>query len=53
MIEDWESSNGSKLVRARAALDEIFASGSLDLATLSVAARQIRGMVRTRASDRR
>lgn len=53
MIEDWESSNRSKLVRARAALDEIFASGSLDLATLSVAARQIRGMVRTRASDRR
>ncbi len=53
MIEDWESSNGSKLVRARAALDEIFASGSLDLATLSVAARQIRGMVRTGASDRR
>ncbi|WP_037225264.1 NAD-glutamate dehydrogenase domain-containing protein, partial [Rhodococcus sp. R1101] len=53
MIEDWESSNGSKLVRARAALDEIFSSGSLDLATLSVAARQIRGMVRTGASDRR
>ncbi|MEU5843831.1 NAD-glutamate dehydrogenase [Rhodococcus sp. NPDC047139] len=53
MLEDWESSNGSKLVRARAALEEIFASGSLDLATLSVAARQIRGMVRTGAPDRR
>ena len=53
MIEDWELSNGSKIVRARAALEEIFASGSLDLATLSVAARQIRGMVRTSASDRR
>ncbi|UYP20421.1 NAD-glutamate dehydrogenase [Rhodococcus sp. Z13] len=53
MIEDWELSNGSRLVRARAALEEIFASGSLDLATLSVAARQIRSMVRTGASDRR
>ncbi|MGN5239635.1 MULTISPECIES: NAD-glutamate dehydrogenase domain-containing protein [unclassified Rhodococcus (in: high G+C Gram-positive bacteria)] len=53
MIEDWEMSNGSRLVRARSALDEIFASGSLDLATLSVAARQIRSMVRTGAPDRR
>ena len=53
MIEDWELSNGSRLVRARAALDEIFASGNLDLAVLSVAARQIRSMVRTGASDRR
>ncbi|MFI6756824.1 NAD-glutamate dehydrogenase [Rhodococcus coprophilus] len=53
MIEDWELSNGSRLVRARAALDEIFASGNLDLAILSVAARQIRSMVRTGASDRR
>lgn len=49
MIEDWELSNGSRLVRARAALDEIFESGSLDLAGLSVAARQIRSMVRGRA----
>lgn len=53
MIEDWEMSNGSRLVRARSALDEIFASGSLDLATLSVAARQVRSMVRTGAPDRR
>jgi glutamate dehydrogenase len=53
MIEDWELSNGSRLVRARSALEEIFASGNLDLATLSVAARQIRSMVRTGASDRR
>ncbi|MFD6859696.1 NAD-glutamate dehydrogenase [Rhodococcus sp. NPDC060090] len=53
MIEDWEMSNGSRLVRARSALDEIFASGSLDLAILSVAARQIRSMVRTSAPDRR
>jgi len=53
MIEDWELSNGSRLVRARAALEEIFASGNLDLAVLSVAARQIRSMVRTGASDRR
>ncbi len=53
MIEDWELSNGSRLVRARAALEEIFASGSLDLATLLVAARQIRTMVRAGAPDRR
>jgi len=53
MIEDWEMSNASRLVRARSALDEIAASGNLDLATLSVAARQIRSMVRTGAPDRR
>ncbi|MGW0025504.1 NAD-glutamate dehydrogenase [Rhodococcus sp. NPDC003383] len=53
MIEDWELSNGSRLVRARAALEEIFASGNLDLATLLVAARQIRTMVRAGAPDRR
>ncbi|MFZ2530365.1 MAG: NAD-glutamate dehydrogenase [Rhodococcus sp. (in: high G+C Gram-positive bacteria)] len=53
MIEDWELSNGSRLVRARGALEEIFASGSLDLATLMVAARQIRTMVRTGAPERR
>lgn len=53
MIADWEASNASRLERSRAALEEIFASGSLDLATLSVAAQQIRSMVRTGASDRR
>ena len=46
MIADWESTNASRLSRARAALGEIVESGTLDLATLSVAARQIRSMVR-------
>ncbi|TQF73370.1 NAD-glutamate dehydrogenase [Rhodococcus spelaei] len=45
-IEDWESTNSSRLARARAALGEIVESGTLDLATLSVAARQVRSMVR-------
>ncbi|MFF2554681.1 NAD-glutamate dehydrogenase [Nocardia sp. NPDC058058] len=43
-IAYWESINRSRLVRARAALAEIFATGVLDLATLSVAARQVRSM---------
>ncbi|MFD4179892.1 NAD-glutamate dehydrogenase [Rhodococcus sp. NPDC058514] len=45
-IVDWESTNSSRLSRARAALGEIVESGTLDLATLSVAARQVRSMVR-------
>jgi glutamate dehydrogenase len=45
-IDDWESTNASRLARARSALTEIFESGTLDLATLSVAARQVRSMVR-------
>ncbi|SDE10459.1 NAD-glutamate dehydrogenase [Rhodococcus tukisamuensis] len=45
-IADWESTNSSRLARARAALTEIIESGTLDLATLSVAARQVRSMVR-------
>ncbi|QTJ64948.1 NAD-glutamate dehydrogenase [Rhodococcus sp. ZPP] len=45
-IDDWESTNASRLGRARSALTEIFESGTLDLATLSVAARQVRSMVR-------
>ncbi|MGW0174689.1 NAD-glutamate dehydrogenase [Rhodococcus sp. NPDC003322] len=55
-IEDWESTNASRLARARAALGEIAESGTLDLATLSVAARQVRSMVRgagTRAEGTR
>ena len=44
-IAEWESTNSSRLARARAALTEIAESGTLDLATLSVAARQVRGMV--------
>ncbi|MGO4202153.1 NAD-glutamate dehydrogenase [Rhodococcus sp. TAF43] len=45
-IDYWESTNASRLARARSALAEIFESGTLDLATLSVAARQVRSMVR-------
>jgi glutamate dehydrogenase len=45
-IAAWESANASRLNRARMTLDEIQGFGTLDLATLSVAARQIRSMVR-------
>jgi len=45
-IADWEQANASRLVRARASLSDIAEAGELDLATLSVAARQIRSMVR-------
>ncbi|MGH3864357.1 NAD-glutamate dehydrogenase [Actinokineospora sp.] len=45
-IAAWEHGNASRLSRARASLAEIYNSGTFDLATLSVAARQIRSMVR-------
>jgi glutamate dehydrogenase len=45
-IEHWEQANASRLVRARTALGEIADLGRADLATVSVAARQIRSMVR-------
>ncbi|MEV4317790.1 NAD-glutamate dehydrogenase [Actinocrispum sp. NPDC049592] len=46
-IENWEKANTSRLARARVALDELrHVAGRLDLATLSVAARQIRSMIR-------
>jgi glutamate dehydrogenase len=45
-IAEWEEANASRIARARASLDEIKRSGRLDLATLSVAARQLRSMVR-------
>jgi glutamate dehydrogenase len=45
-IATWERANASRLGRARMALEEIQGFGKLDLATLSVAARQIRSMVR-------
>ncbi|WP_327147990.1 NAD-glutamate dehydrogenase [Nocardia sp. NBC_01329] len=44
-ISYWESTNKSRLARAAASLAEIFASDSSDLATLSVAARQVRSLV--------
>ena len=45
-IARWEQSNASRLARARSALDEIRRANRLDLPTLSVAARQVRAMVR-------
>ncbi len=45
-IAAWEYANASRLSRARQALEEIQGAARLDLATLSVAARQIRSMVR-------
>ncbi|KQY06388.1 NAD-glutamate dehydrogenase [Mycobacterium sp. Root135] len=46
-IEEWELSNSSRLARARRTLSEIKEDGEKDLATLSVAARQLRSMTRT------
>jgi glutamate dehydrogenase len=46
-IEEWELINGSRVKRARRTLNEIHESDQRDLATLSVAARQIRSMTRT------
>jgi glutamate dehydrogenase len=46
-IEEWELTNSSRMARARKTLTEIYADGEKDLATLSVAARQIRSMTRT------
>ncbi len=46
-IAKWEEHNASRLQRARSALEELrSAAGKLDLATLSVAARQVRSMIR-------
>jgi glutamate dehydrogenase len=45
-IAGWERANASRLVRARSALAEIGKAGQLDLATLSVVSRQLRGLAR-------
>ena len=45
-VEQWERVNASRVNRARSSLEEIKGSGRWDLATLSVAARQLRSMVR-------
>jgi len=45
-IEQWERANASRLVRARVALHEVSTAGQLDLATLSVVSRQLRGLAR-------
>ncbi len=46
-IAEWEMTNSSRISRARRTLTELYESGEHDLATLSVAARQIRSMTRT------
>ena len=46
-IAEWEQSNSSRVQRARRTLTEIYSGEARDLATLSVAARQIRSMTRT------
>ncbi|MEV0368049.1 NAD-glutamate dehydrogenase domain-containing protein, partial [Nocardia fusca] len=43
-LDYWEQTNRSRLTRARAALTEIFGVSRHDLATLSVAARQVRSL---------
>jgi glutamate dehydrogenase len=45
-IAQWEQANALRLVRARAALHEVSTAGQLDLATLSVVSRQLRGLAR-------
>jgi glutamate dehydrogenase len=45
-IRQWEKANASRLLRARAALHEVGTAGQLDLATLSVVSRQLRGLAR-------
>jgi glutamate dehydrogenase len=46
-IAEWEHTNTSRINRAGRTLKEIYEGGEHDLATLSVAARQIRSMTRT------
>ena len=46
-IQEWELTNSSRIDRAQRTLHEIHTEGQRDLATLSVAARQIRSMTRT------
>jgi glutamate dehydrogenase len=46
-IAEWEHTSASRVERARRTLIEIYESGQRDLATLSVAARQIRSMTGT------
>ncbi len=45
-IAEWESSQSNRLSRLRSVLGEIEETGTLDLATLSVAARQLRSVIR-------
>ncbi len=43
-ISEWEATNGSRVERARRTLAQIYEDDERDLASLSVAARQIRAM---------
>jgi glutamate dehydrogenase len=45
-IEQWEQANASRLLRARSGLEQASKAGQLDLATLSVVSRQLRGLAR-------
>jgi glutamate dehydrogenase len=45
-IEEWRMHTATRLTRAQATLEEIDSSGHHDLATLSVAARALRSMIR-------
>jgi glutamate dehydrogenase len=45
-IVQWERANAARLLRARPALDQILSGDRLDLATLSVVSRQLRGLAR-------
>ncbi|MET9489878.1 NAD-glutamate dehydrogenase [Nocardia sp. NPDC006630] len=44
-IAYWESVNRARLARTRACIAEIFTAATYDIATLSVAARQVRSMI--------
>ena len=46
-IAEWEHTNTSRVERAQRTLSDIYQNDEHDLATLSVAARQIRSMTRT------
>ncbi|WP_212754626.1 NAD-glutamate dehydrogenase [Nakamurella aerolata] len=45
-IAQWETENASRLARSRSTLSEIAGSAAGDLAALSVAAREVRSMIR-------
>jgi glutamate dehydrogenase len=45
-IANWEHNNSRRISRSRESLEEIRRVGGMDLATLSVATRQVRSMVR-------
>ncbi|WP_439032585.1 NAD-glutamate dehydrogenase [Gordonia terrae] len=45
-IAEWESSHSNRLSRVRSVLRELEETGTADLATLSVAARQLRSLIR-------